>query len=153
MSHLNFRYSKILVGIDGSDDSMKAADRAMAIAKLHGSKLLTIYVIPSQMRLGGYSSSIATPTSQEYSKRVDEAADIWFERIKHNAAEAGVEVEKKVISSGYSVGQVIVDLAEKENVDLVVVGTRGMTGFKKMLLGSTALEVVTYSDCSVMVVK
>ena len=92
MSHLNFRYSKILVGIDGSDDSMKAADRAMAIAKLHGAKLLTVYVIPSQMRLGGYSTSIATPTSQEYSKRVDEAADIWFERIKHNAAEAGVEV-------------------------------------------------------------
>lgn len=65
----------------------------------------------------------------------------------------GVELETKVISSGYSVGQVIVDIAEKENVDLVVVGTRGMTGFKKMLLGSTALEVVTYSDCSVMVVK
>ena len=153
MSHLNFRYSKILVGIDGSDDSMKAADRAMAIAKLHGAKLLTAYVIPSQMRLGGYSSNIATQTSQEYSKRVDEASDNWFERIKFNAAEAGVEVETKVISSGYSVGQVIVDLAEKENVDLVVVGTRGMTGFKKMLLGSTALEVVTYSDCSVMVVK
>ena len=124
----------------------------MAIAKLNGTKLLTVYVIPSQMRLGGYSS-IATPTSQEYSKRVDEAADTRFERIKHNAAEVGVELETKVISSGYSVGQVIVDIAEKENVDLVVVGTRGMTGFKKMLLGSTALEVVTYSDCSVMVVK
>lgn len=153
MSHLNYHYSTILVGIDGSDDSMKAAGRAMAIAKLHGAKLLTVYVIPSQMRLGGYSSSITTPTSQEYSKRVDEAPDIWLDRIKHNAAEAGVEVETKVISSGYSVGQVIVDLAEKENVDLIVVGTRGMTGFKKMLLGSTALEVVTYSDCSVMVVK
>lgn len=62
-------------------------------------------------------------------------------------------METKVISSGYSVGQVIVDLAEKESVDLIVVGTRGMTGFKKMLLGSVALEVVTYSDCSVMVVK
>lgn len=86
MSHLNFRYSKILVGIDGSDDSMKATDRAVAIAKLNGTKLLTVYVIPSQMRLGGYSS-IATPTSQEYSKRVDEAADTRFERIKHNGAE------------------------------------------------------------------
>ena len=62
-------------------------------------------------------------------------------------------METKIISSGYSVGQVIVDLAEKESVDLIVVGTRGMTGFKKMLLGSVALEVVTYSDCSVMVVK
>lgn len=51
MSHLNFSYSRILVGIDGSDDSMKAADRAMAIAKLHGAKLLAVYVIPSQTSL------------------------------------------------------------------------------------------------------
>ncbi|MDQ5868930.1 MAG: universal stress protein [Thermoproteota archaeon] len=153
MAHLNSRYSKILVGLDGSDDSMKAADHAIAIAKLHSAKLLTVHVIPSQIRSGGYSSSIATPTFPEYSKRSDESAETWFGRIKRNAGEAGVEVETKVISSGYSVGQVIVDLAEKENVDLVVVGTRGMTGFKKMLLGSVALEVVTYSDCSVIVVK
>lgn len=44
-------------------------------------------------------------------------------------------------------------MAEEENVELIVVGTSGMTGFKKMLLGSVALEVVTYSDCSVMVIK
>ena len=98
-------------------------------------------------------SSPIAPTSPEFSKRSDEVAETWFGKIKHNAGDAGVEVETKVISSGYSVGQVIVDLADKENVDLIVVGTRGMTGFKKMLLGSVALEVVTYSDCSVMVVK
>ena len=144
MSHLNSRYSKILIGLDGSEDSLKAADDAIAIAKLHGAKLITVHVIPS---------SANAPTSPEFSKRSVESAETWFGKIKHNAVDAGVEVETKVISSGYSVGQVIVDLAEKENVDLVVVGTRGMTGFKKMLLGSTALEVVTYSDCSVMVVK
>jgi nucleotide-binding universal stress UspA family protein len=44
-------------------------------------------------------------------------------------------------------------LAEEENAKLIVVGTRGMTGFKKILIGSVALEVVTYGDCSVMVVK
>jgi nucleotide-binding universal stress UspA family protein len=144
MSHLNSRYSKILIGLDGSENSLKAADDAIAIAKLHGAKLITVHVIPS--------SPIA-PTSPEFSKRSVEAAETWFGKIKHNAGDAGVEVETKVISSGYSVGQVIVDLADKENVDLIVVGTRGMTGFKKMLLGSVALEVVTYSDCSVMVVK
>ena len=144
MSHVNSRYSKILIGLDGSDDSIKAADDAIAIAKLHGAKLITVHVIPS---------STTAPSSPEYLKRSVEAAEAWFGKIKRNAGDAGVEVETKVISSGYSVGQVIVDLAEKESVDLIVVGTRGMTGFKKMLLGSVALEVVTYSDCSVMVVK
>jgi nucleotide-binding universal stress UspA family protein len=42
---------------------------------------------------------------------------------------------------------------ERENVDLVVIGTRGRTGFKKMLLGSVASDVVTYAYCPVMVVK
>ena len=47
----------------------------------------------------------------------------------------------------------MVDLADKENVDLIVIGTRGTTGFKKLLLGSVALEVVTYSYCSVLVIR
>jgi nucleotide-binding universal stress UspA family protein len=153
MSHLNSRISKLLVGIDGSSDSMKAADEAIAIAKLHGASLLIVHVIPSQMRVGEYSSSVAAPTSDEYLRRADKAADIWFDRIKTKAREVGIQANTRVISSGYTIGQVIVDLAEEEKVDLVVVGTRGMTGFKKLLLGSVALEVVTYSDCNVMVVK
>lgn len=48
MSHMNSRYSKILIGLDGSDDSIKAADDAIAIAKLHGAKLITVHVIPSR---------------------------------------------------------------------------------------------------------
>jgi nucleotide-binding universal stress UspA family protein len=150
---LNSSFSKILVGIDGSSDSMKAADEAIAIAKLHGASLLIVHVIPSQMRVGEYSSSVAAPTSDEYLRRADKAADIWFDKIKTNAREVGIQAKTRVISSGYTVGQVILDLAEEEKVDLVVVGTRGMTGFKKLLLGSVALEVVTYSDCTVMVVK
>ena len=51
MSHLNSRYSKILIGLDGSDDSIKAADDAIAIAKLHGAKLITVHVIPSRLPL------------------------------------------------------------------------------------------------------
>ena len=47
----------------------------------------------------------------------------------------------------------IVEYAEEHKIDLIVVGTRGMSGIKKMLLGSTASGVVTYAHCPVMVVK
>jgi nucleotide-binding universal stress UspA family protein len=47
----------------------------------------------------------------------------------------------------------IVDYAENENVDLIVIGSRGRSGFKKLLLGSTASGVVTYVTCPVMIVK
>ena len=50
-------------------------------------------------------------------------------------------------------GICILEFAEEKQIDLIVMGTRGRTGFKKLLLGSTASSVVTYSHCTVMVVK
>ena len=50
-------------------------------------------------------------------------------------------------------GSTIVDYAERENIDLIVIGTRGRTGIKQLLLGSVASDVVTYAHCPVMVVK
>ena len=47
----------------------------------------------------------------------------------------------------------IVNYAEQNNIDIIVMGTRGRSGFKKMLLGSTALGVLTYAHCPVMIVK
>jgi Universal stress protein family len=47
----------------------------------------------------------------------------------------------------------IVDYAEDKGIDLIVIGTRGKSGFKKMLLGSVASKVVTYAHCPVLVVK
>jgi nucleotide-binding universal stress UspA family protein len=46
-----------------------------------------------------------------------------------------------------------VDFAEENNIDLIVIGTRGRSGFKKLLLGSVASHVVTYAHCPVLVVK
>jgi nucleotide-binding universal stress UspA family protein len=47
----------------------------------------------------------------------------------------------------------VVDYAESNNIGLIVVGTRGRSGFKKLLLGSVASYIVTYAHCPVMVVK
>ena len=47
----------------------------------------------------------------------------------------------------------IIDYAERGNVDLIVLGTRGRSGFKKMLLGSATTGIVTYATCPIMIVK
>ena len=141
------------MGVDGSSDSMMAVDKAMAISKQNGAKLLVLHVLPGQPRIGLHPSNIATHSPPEYSKQTDKDLEEWFETINNKAKKLNISIETRVISSGYSPGEIIVDLADKENVDLIVVGTRGTTGFKKLLLGSVALEVVTYSYCSVLVVK
>jgi nucleotide-binding universal stress UspA family protein len=65
-----------------------------------------------------------------------------------------IQFKSEIIEDPISrVGATIVDYAECENIDLIIIGTRGRTGFKKMLLGSVASNVVTYAHCPVMVVK
>ena len=57
-----------------------------------------------------------------------------------------------MIASSSVVGAII-DFAEKENIDLIVVGTRGRSGLKRLLLGSVASGIVNYAHCPVMIVK
>jgi nucleotide-binding universal stress UspA family protein len=61
-------------------------------------------------------------------------------------------LKTEVVSSVNAAGG-IVDYAEAQNVDLVVVGARGKSGFRKLLLGSVASNVVTYAHCPVLVIK
>ncbi len=63
-----------------------------------------------------------------------------------------IQLRTEIISSVTTVGG-IVNFAERENIDLIAIGTRGRSGFKKLLLGSVASGVVTYAHCPVMVVK
>jgi nucleotide-binding universal stress UspA family protein len=77
----------------------------------------------------------------------------WFEPIQTKAKENNVKLKSEIVESIMSEVGAIVTYAEHENVDLIVIGSRGRTGFKKMLLGSTASGVVTYATCPVMVVK
>jgi nucleotide-binding universal stress UspA family protein len=70
-----------------------------------------------------------------------------------------LELEKKLMKTKYSLERnlsivgAIVEYAELENIDLLVIGSRGLTGFKKLLVGSVASGVVTYAHCPVTVVK
>jgi nucleotide-binding universal stress UspA family protein len=77
----------------------------------------------------------------------------WTGKIKETAKENNVQMEIRTVESPMHAEVAIVDYAEKENVDLIVIGTRGRTGFSKKLLGSVALGVVTHAVCPVTVVK
>ena len=149
-------FSKILVAIDGSEISMKAAVYAMDIVKKNKSQLtaLTVLDISTPRRIS--SSFITAPTYglKELEEKRKEAQQ-WLDKFEKLAAkENNVKLKSEIIEDPISrVGSAIVDYAERENVDLIVIGTRGRTGFKKMLLGSVASDVVTYAHCPVMVVK
>ena len=64
-----------------------------------------------------------------------------------------IKVSTKVILKGVAVYGEVIQYADQENIDLIVIGTRGRSGIKKLLLGSTASGVVTYANCPVLVTK
>lgn len=149
-------FEKVLVCVDGSESSMKAADYALMQAKQHGAQVIALNVIVSQL---GYAYStgtfgLVTPsTINDLLEKSRQEAQKWFDEISKNAVANGVNLRTEVVASPTSVVPAIVEYAENNKVDLIVVGTKGRSGFTKLLLGSVASGVVTYASCPVMVVK
>jgi nucleotide-binding universal stress UspA family protein len=76
----------------------------------------------------------------------------WFNKIIERAKEMDVNLQTDIIVATISVASEIVDYADKLNADLIIVGTRGRSGLKRMLLGTVASDVVKYADCPVLIV-
>jgi nucleotide-binding universal stress UspA family protein len=76
----------------------------------------------------------------------------YLNKVEIKANENNLQIKTEIISSTNISGGIL-DYAEENIIDLIVVGTRGGSGFKKLLLGSVASHLVTYAYCPVLVVK
>jgi nucleotide-binding universal stress UspA family protein len=159
------KFSKILVAIDGSEQSMNAALYAIGIANRKGNEVGRVQLIGlTVLDLTKLSSSFFATASGYYgAKELEEKrkeAQQWLDKVEklasneENNNDNNIKFKSEIIEDPVSrVGSAIVDYAERENVDLIVIGTRGRTGFKKILLGSVASDIVTYAHCPVLIVK
>ena len=77
----------------------------------------------------------------------------YLDNISQNAKQKNARIKTEIVSSQMSIKGAIVEYAESQGIDLIVIRTRGRLGLRKMLLGSAASGIVTYATCSVMVVK
>jgi nucleotide-binding universal stress UspA family protein len=143
------KYSKILVAVDGSKESMNAARHAIGLARKDGARLIVIMA----MRLPSSYGWSPAESPYTWQKKYAKERKKWFEKIERLAKENNVKIETEIVESTMSAQGTIVKYAEEHNVEAIVVGTIGMSGFAKQLLGSTALGVVTYAHCTVIVVK
>jgi nucleotide-binding universal stress UspA family protein len=150
-------FSRIMVAIDGSEQSLDAASYAISLAEVYHSELIALYVV-SSLTQDDYDSDMQVEKIPESVKKIMNEArmesDPWFSRIKSELITgSSVSFHTKIILSPIKVSGSIVNYAENINVDLIVAGTRGRSGFKRLLLGSVASDVVTYAHCPVLVVK
>lgn len=127
----HIEYKNILVATDGSMHALAALDEAIAIAKQCGSRIIALSAIRDDSEL------------QSHSKYANEAAE--------KAKKEGIEAEA-ITLTGRSFNA-IVETAGGRGVDLVVMGTYGKTGLKKVLMGSSTEKVIGSAGCGVLVVK
>ena len=138
--------SRVLVAIDGSDASMNAADQAISISKKYNAELYAVHIIRTDVDLLGPHE-----TSEFMTKMRDEG-ESYLNKVETKAYEKNVQIKTEIIPSTNISGGIL-DYAEENIIDLIVIGTRGRSGFKKLLLGSAASHIVTYAYCPVLVVK
>ena len=152
-------FDKILVPLDGSSHSLKALRQATLIAKNFSGKLTLMHVYSVQPILmpepsTGGSLSIPIVTGAEISAMIEAGKEVG-NKILADGEKAvigsGVEVEK-VLLEGHPVEE-IVRLANEGKFDLIVIGARGVSHMREMLLGSVTDGVIHHVHCPVLVVK
>lgn len=143
---------KVLVPIDGSIHSMEALKVAMDFVKIKGASINVISVVPY---IGGMEDHEISPARRERTmegiekqadKAVKQACDILgSENISSSCA--------KTVVTSVSVPDAIIDFAETEKIDLIIMGSRGLSTSSRFKMGSVATQVVKYAPCSIYLVK
>jgi nucleotide-binding universal stress UspA family protein len=151
-------FKRILVAVDGSESSFRAARVAAKLAKRNEADLLVVSVIerpahpfmptPSLISLGMNVDGL-----RDYYKYASKDAQKWTDKAVSIATPLGVKARKSVLKGATSIVRSLTDYASSQAVDLIVVGRKGTGGFKRLLLGSVSSGVVNHASSSVLVVR
>ncbi len=137
------RGERILVAVDGSVFSDAAVDQAISLGGICNSKIYVIGVVdlyPEQMEV---APALVEKMSAEVRQHIDTA--------KQKIDEANIPCET-IIHMGGKPHVFIIQEAKERNIDLIVMGTHGRTGIKRILMGSVAQNVIGHAPCPVLVV-
>jgi len=144
---------KILVAIDGSPQSDKAAEEAVRMAagtqSRVKSKIYAMLILPNAPT-ATYTDFLPTRPVTEQDKW-GELRERIFYVIEKDAAEAGIPLEMKVVYGDPA--EELIDFAEKEGVDVIIIGSSGKGFISRKLLGSVSHKVAKLAKCSVYIVR
>ena len=140
--------SKILVPVDGSENSFRALEQAIFLAtKIQEAKITALYIIEHPPTVYIYSPKIMEKLRTDYER---ESAKI-LERCKEMANKSGINIHT-VLSEGDPASKII-GYSEREKFDIIIIGSRGMGRFKEVIVGSVSNKVLHHAKCSVMLVR
>ena len=144
-------FGSIVVGTDGSGTAGEAVRQATELARLTGSRihLVSAYEPVGEARLRIERQEVPADLQWMVNPRVDVEAAL--EEASQGIREAGVEVATYAVQGDPA--DAILDVAEEQGANLIVVGNRGMTGAKRFLLGSVPNKISHHAPCTVMIIR
>jgi nucleotide-binding universal stress UspA family protein len=144
-------FGSMVVGTDGSDTAGEAVRQASALAQQLGAKvhLVSAYEPVSEGRLREERQQV--PGDLQWMVNPREDVSVTLEKAADALRSRGVEVE--IHAREGDPADAILDVAEEQEADLIVVGNKGMTGAKRFLLGSVPNKVSHHAPCSVMIIR
>ncbi|WP_435181785.1 universal stress protein [Halorussus sp. AFM4] len=138
-------YDRILVPTDGSDQSERAFERALDLALTYDAELHLLNVVDVSALTGEFDGMAVVD-------RLEEAGRGIVHRLRDRAREAGVDTVETLVREGIPYSTIL-EYADDNDVDLIVMGTHGRTGLDRYLLGSVTERVVRKSDVPVLTVR
>jgi nucleotide-binding universal stress UspA family protein len=144
-------YDSIVIGTDGSETAKEAVRQATELAKTLGSSihLVSAYEPVPEGRLRQERQEV--PDDLQWMVNPKEDVNTTLEATGKELEEAGVKVE--IYAREGDPADAILDVAEEQDADLIVVGNKGMTGARRFLLGSVPNKVSHHAPCSVMIIR
>jgi nucleotide-binding universal stress UspA family protein len=144
-------FRSIVVGTDGSDTATQAVRQAVELANSLGAKveLVSAYEPVPAQRLREERRN--APEDLQWAINPREEVDSTLEQAAQVARDAGVEVNSYARQGDPA--DAILDVAEEQEADLIIVGNKGMTGAKRFLLGSVPNKVSHHAPCSVLIIR
>jgi nucleotide-binding universal stress UspA family protein len=144
-------FARIVVGTDGSDTARQAVREATELAKQTGATLDIVSAFEPVRSQRLREERLEAPSDIEHMVHAHEDVDATLKEAAEEVSEAGVTV--RTFGRQGEPADAILDVAEEENADLIVVGNKGMTGAKRFLLGSVPNKVSHHAPCSVLIVR
>ncbi|MEA2405402.1 MAG: hypothetical protein QOE08_2049 [Thermoleophilaceae bacterium] len=144
-------FASIVVGTDGSETAAEAVKQAGALAKAVGAR---VHVVSAFEPVGGQrlrEERQQIPEDMQWMVNPREDVDNTLAAAEEELKAEGVDVA--VFARQGDPADAILDVAEEQDADLIMVGNKGMTGAKRFLLGSVPNKVSHHAPCSVMIIR
>lgn len=136
-------FKKLLVATDGSKSALEAINEALSLATICSSKLYVLSVIEVNQEYAALAPALVEKAENKTRKHL--------EAIKKQSLKSGIQCET-IVHEGEEPYKFIVDEARKKKVDMIIIGSHGRTGLKRLMMGSVTSRVIGHAPCKVLVV-